>query len=499
MEHLHAWSEQFLQQLPQLLKPIAILVVGWILVSIVASLVRRLLGKTRIDNLIAEKLLGGDKAAKVNVERSIGRVVYVIGLVFVAIAFLEAMQLRSVSEPLNRFLGALFDFVPRVLGGIALVVVAWVVATLVRTFARRVLDKLRVDDKLASNLGETSQVGLSRTVSETLYWAVFLLFLPAVLDALALEGALGPIQSMLNDVLSALPNILSAGIIFAVGMFAARIVQRVVTNLLVAANVDRFARSHGADWTRKPSELVGLFAYALVLIPVAIAGLGELGLDAITQPASAMLSAMLNKVPDLLGAALILTIAYLVGKLLGGIVASLLAGVGFDVLPAKLGLSEPASDARKPSAVVGTLVPIVLVVLAIVEALDTLGLNAAAEIVARLIDFGARVLLGTVVIAIGLYFGRIVADAVRGSQLPQAGSLATVARVAVLVLATTMGLSEMGVADDIIRLAFGLSLGALAVAAALSFGLGGREAAAQLLRRWTAPGIRPLPGSKEPQ
>jgi hypothetical protein len=47
-----------------------------------------------------------------------------------------------------------------------------------------------------------------------------------------------------------------------------------------------------------------------------------------------------------------------------------------------------------------------------------------------------------------------------------------------------MGLRAMGIADDIVNLAFGLTLGAIAVAVALSFGLGGREAAGELMKNW---------------
>jgi hypothetical protein len=51
------------------------------------------------------------------------------------------------------------------------------------------------------------------------------------------------------------------------------------------------------------------------------------------------------------------------------------------------------------------------------------------------------------------------------------------------VLGTAIGLRFMGLADDIINLAFGLILGAIAVAFALAFGLGGRDAAAKIVRR----------------
>ena len=58
------------------------------------------------------------------------------------------------------------------------------------------------------------------------------------------------------------------------------------------------------------------------------------------------------------------------------------------------------------------------------------------------------------------------------------------ARFAILGIVLAMGLRAMGIADDIVNLAFGLTLGAIAVAVALAFGLGGRDAAGRLASRW---------------
>jgi hypothetical protein len=64
--------------------------------------------------------------------------------------------------------------------------------------------------------------------------------------------------------------------------------------------------------------------------------------------------------------------------------------------------------------------------------------------------------------------------------------LAGMARYTILALVLAMGLRAMGIADDIVDLAFGLTLGAVAVAVALSFGLGGREAAGKQMDIWLA-------------
>ena len=95
-----------------------------------------------------------------------------------------------------------------------------------------------------------------------------------------------------------------------------------------------------------------------------------------------------------------------------------------------------------------------------------------------------QILLGLIIFGVGLYLANLAAAAIKASGMAQAGMLALVARVAVIVLTGAMALGQMGLANEIINLAFGLMLGSIAVAAALAFGLGGRELAATRLKQW---------------
>jgi len=71
-------------------------------------------------------------------------------------------------------------------------------------------------------------------------------------------------------------------------------------------------------------------------------------------------------------------------------------------------------------------------------------------------------------------------------KLTQHGSpgLANIARIAILGLVLAMGLKAVGLADNIVSMAFGFTLGSVAVAAALAFGLGGRDAATSIADDW---------------
>jgi hypothetical protein len=233
------------------------------------------------------------------------------------------------------------------------------------------------------------------------------------------------------------------------------------------------------------SGLVGLVVYILILIPVLIAALNSLQMDAITGPASDMLNAILLTIPLLFGAALVLVVAYLVGRVVCGLVANLLAGIGFNKVLVRIGLgTEPQEDERTPSEIVGYLVMVGIMLFATIEAVSLLGFEVLANLVAEFMVFAGHVLLGLIILGVGLFLANLAARTVEASTSKQAGLLALAARVSITVLAGAMALRQMGLANEIITIAFGLLLGAIAVAFAISFGIGGRELAAQALRNW---------------
>jgi hypothetical protein len=288
-------------------------------------------------------------------------------------------------------------------------------------------------------------------------------------------------------ILAFLPNLLAAVLLALVGWFVARLVQRIVTGLLAAAGLDAFSTRVGITQAlggQRLSNLVGWLLYILILLPVVIAALQTLQLAAITAPASAMLALILAEIPRIIAAVLTVLVAYVIGRVLAPIVTSLLTAAGFDTVPVRLGLTRSATSQPTPSASVGQLVLVALVLFATIEALQTVGYVLVAVLVTQFIHLAGQVLLGLIIFGIGLYFARLAGNGIRSSSMANAGLLAMVAQGAVLVLAGAMALQAIGIAAEIITLAFGLTLGSIAVAAAIAFGVGGRQVAGQELERF---------------
>ena len=158
--------------------------------------------------------------------------------------------------------------------------------------------------------------------------------------------------------------------------------------------------------------------------------------------------------------------------------------MGLNTLPAKLGMEHVFSEDFKASDLVVRVMVFFAMLFATVEAAHRLDFTQVETLVSIFIQFGGDVLLGVGILLIGFWLANLAYRAIMRASSENAVGMANIARYAILGLVIAMGLSAMGIADDIVNLAFLLVFGAVAVAIALSFGLGGREAAGKQMEHW---------------
>ncbi len=462
--------------LPTILGALAILVVGWLLALVIRVGVRKALGFLELNRRLAT---GGEK--NIDFEGIFARSAYWLVLLMALVGFLNVLDLQLVSEPLQGFLGNIFEFAPRILAAGLLALVAWVLAMILRKVVTTALGATQLDERLSSEAGIRP---ISDSLGNVIYWLVILLFLPAILGTLGLEGILVPVQGMVDKILAILPNILAAAVLGLVGWFVARLLRNLVSNLLSAGGADRLGRNLGLREGMSLSGLAGLVVYILVLVPAVIAALNALKIEAISRPATDMLAMIMAALPNLIAAALILTLTWFIAKFASELVASLLEGLGINEIPAAIGLGGAFERGPKLSTMVGNLILFFAMLFAVVEAANRLDFHQVSTLVAQFIEFGGQVLMGVVIIAIGLWLAGLAHGAISRLGGTNSGAFAGLARIAILGVVFAMGLRAMGIADEIVQLAFGLALGSVAVAIALSFGLGGREAAGKQMEHW---------------
>ncbi len=477
------------EDLLNMLIGLAILIVGWIVARIIKAVVYRLMKRMKLDNRLASTVAEGEEPSKLNIEKWVSTGAFYLVMLFVLVAFFQTIQLPGVAAPLNAMLEQVALAAPQLLGAVLILFAAWLVATIVKSIIQRTMRMTKLDERLTAQAEiDKSKVSVSDSLANGVFWLILLLFLPAVLNALGMQGLVEPVTGVVDSILGAIPNIFAAAISLLVGWLIARIVRQIVVKLLSATNIDKFGERIGVSsesQTQPLSTIIGTVVYILILIPAVITALNSLGVEAIAAPAISMLTAVMNGIPAFFGAALVLLVAYFAGKLISGLVSNLLTGIGFDNITEKLGIRIPSDKTKYTlSEVVGYIVLAAVLLIAGIEAANMLSFDFLSEILATFIAFGGQVLLALLIFAVGLYLANLTRDAIMAAGGKNASFMAALARIAILVLVVAMGLQQVGVASEIVNIAFGVLLGAIGVAAALAFGLGSRETASRIVDGW---------------
>jgi len=462
-----------------------ILVLGYIVARVVAGIIRRLLKRTDLDNRLADALSQPGEERRFQVEDVIAKGVFWILMIFVFVAFFERIGLPGIAAPLSAFLNNVTtDYLPSLVGAGILLLVAWLVATALRFLVKKAVSLSKLDERLSKYgaLEEGERVTFGESLATAVFWLVFLLFLPAALSALGISEIAEPLQGVFNDILGVIPDLLAAGIVFLIGWFIARVLFQVLTNLLKPIGADKLGHRVGLSEEYSLSNMVGRIVYIFVMLVTVIAALDKLNIAAISEPTTQMLTTIVDTIPGIIGAALVLVVAYAIARLVANLVEELLSGIGFDGVPEKLGLTWSVSSS--PSKWVGYLVLLAIMLLSASSAAELLGSEFLVEWIGVFVAFFWQVVLAVLIFAIGLYFANLANKMIEKTGASQAGFMARLAQVAIIIFAASMSLRQLGLANDIINLAFGITLGALGLAAALAFGLGGREVAGRELDRF---------------
>ena len=460
------------EQFHPILAAVAILIVGWIIALVIAAGIKKVLSK-----LNTNQKLSTATGHRSNIENILSRVVFWVVMIIAVIGALNVLNLNSVSGPFSNMVQQFLLFIPQLLAAVAVGFIGWIVANLVKVGLTKLLNKTQLDEKLSQDVGVNS---FSQNISEIVYWLILLLFLPIVLSILGLNGLLYPIQNMVNEAVVFLPNIFMAGIIIFVGYILAKIVRGITEGLLGSLNVQQHAEKIGLFKNSNLPKVLGSFVFAIIIITSLIIAFEALGVEAISQPATAMLYEIMNAIPHIIAAGLILILSYVVARFVANLVVEVVSGTGVDEIPAKLDVQRFLGT-TKVSCVVGYLIVFFTMLFAVSEAANRLGFEQVSGLIAMFIYFGANILLGAVILVIGFWLANIVANVVQRGENNSARWLGNLVRILIMGLVVAMGLRAMGIADSIVNLAFGLTLGAVAVAFALAFGLGGRQPAERLL------------------
>ena len=370
------------------------------------------------------------------------------------------------------------NILPGILGAIAVLIIGLFIARMVRRIALRLLKKTTIDEKIGKKLKTSFRI--DKFVATLLYYLLVIYTMIIVLNLLGVQGVLEPLEDLVNKFVGFLPNVIGAGIIGFAGYMIASIFSE-MTGFL-SQRLEHFGGRIGLDPKAiSLSKVIKQIVFVLIFLPILIVALDTLKMDAISAPATEMLSALLNAIPNIIAAVILLTVFYIVGKYVTTIIADLLINLGLDKVVEGVGLNSVLGDISL-SRLIGRVALFFIIFTGIIAAADKLNLGQVELILTNVMNIAGKVFFGLVVLMGGIFISNIAVKAL--SKSDNNSYLIPIIRFAIIGIFLAFALHTMGIAESIVNLAFGLTLGAVAVAFALSFGLGGREAAGKEMSRF---------------
>ncbi len=359
------------------------------------------------------------------------------------------------------------------IGAIIILILGIFIAKILRGVVKKLISKTGVDEKIKSD-----KVNLASLISKLFYYLVMIFVFMLALEKLGLTSVLEPVKELLNGFTNFIPRLVGAGLVGYIGYMLANIVAELVE--LSGDTITKFTPKLNLSGDLDLVNILKKVVFIFIFIPLLIVALNILNFDPISVPMSEMLQSFFEAIPKVLVASLIMIVTVIGGRFLSGLVKELLGSLNLNEVLTKAGLSSLTGKTSIEN-LISNIVFAFIVLFGLMTAIDKLEFAKLSEIMHTVIALAGNVLFGLVILAIGNWIANLAS-----SSFLKTGDnvfVANIIKIAVLAIFLAIGLRRMGIADDIINLAFGITLGAIALTVVLSFGLGGREAAGKQMAK----------------
>ena len=195
--------------------------------------------------------------------------------------------------------------------------------------------------------------------------------------------------------------------------------------------------------------------------------------------------------PQIIGAIIILVIGWLIAKIIKSVSIKLLKLIRLNIITEKAGVDKFLQDGglKKSSiGIIGSLFYWLIILIVLLAALNSLGLSVASELFNRIILFIPNIIVAIIVLILGLFFAKFVSEVlvayIKNVGIKHVETIGKIAQYAIIIFVVSIVLTQLNIGEEIILTAFQIFFGAICLALALAFGLGGKEWASRIIEKF---------------
>ena len=377
------------------------------------------------------------------------------------------------SNVLDNFSNAIGGNLSSALSALIIIIIGWFIAGVLKRISFKLIKKTGVDNQL-----KNSKIGLSKFISTLIYFLVMIFVFTLALEKLGMTNVLDPLKDMLSNFAGFLPNIIGAGLVCYIGYMLATIVSELVE--LSGESIQKLTPKLKLPENLNLVNIIKKVVFIFIFIPLLISALNILNMDSISGPATSMLNEFFSAIPKVIVAVIILILFVIGGRFLSELLKDLLNSMNLNNFLNKAGLSSVTGE-NNIVKIIGNLVYFFIILFGITTAVEKLEFAFLTDILFTITNYAGKIVFGLVILFAGTWIANAAAK--NFAKNDDNAFVASIIKIAIIAIFLAIGLRTMGIADEIINLAFGISLGTVALTIILSFGLGGREAAGKQMAK----------------
>lgn len=315
--------DSLLMELPNVIKAILLLLLAWGIAVVAKAIIQKAFVKIGVGKALTKTNLFKDEPEAENLLNQIGKLVYILVFVLFLPSVFNALNMTEVSAPISNMMSQFLNYIPNILAAAIIIIIGVFVAKLVKELFKQFFNTVKLDKlfrKVNPNqVGEEqkAQTTLSAVLSNIIYIFVLIPFVTIGLEALNIASISNPIQSVLSDVLTAIPNIFVATVLIVVGYYIGKFLGNLLTNLLQGIGISQIFKSLGFGNTAEPkfdlAKALGTLVQIFIVLFFTVEALHIINLEVLNTIGHAVIQYL----PFLLSALLILGVGLFLANLVG--------------------------------------------------------------------------------------------------------------------------------------------------------------------------------------
>ena len=385
----------------------------------------------------------------------------------------------------NDLVGYVQDWGPKVAIALAILIAFYIGALIVKWLIGKAIDATGLAQK-ANAHSAPGQKSLGASLGSAGFWIVMLMGIMQAMRQLDATIVTDALDRVIDPIMTYLPKVVGAVIVFGIFLIIANVIKTAMKAIF--APTDTLPEKFGlAEGTTNVSGVLSTVLSAIVMILGGIAAFDVLDIQSISGPANDVLNDVMNAIPRILIAGILLTIFVFIARFVSKLAKQTLPNFGIDDAVSNLGILKGADGGMTASTVIANLSTFFITLLGLIAAVNALGFDTLTGALDTVMGMATQIAFGALIIFAGVFLANLISGAMASAGDGATDAAANVVKWVVIVLATILGISRMGLdptgGEFILDVAkYGIMGGAAALA--LAFGWGGKDWAAAQLENW---------------